>query len=260
VLPTRESITNFCKHAENEAKNNPEQGKEIIDELITQTAQLLEILDIILPPDHLIRASGHDEVASQILRIDTAFTNKTRRWRESLAILEKALQIAVGAPTRQRIENDINIDKTSIEIEESYKELHKCWFCKQPDPDDKSKLEVKMHGEVTRTRVYGGTQINYRHTTITVPRCKRCKSGHKKTESWGCGGLIAGAILAFIIGIALQNGWIGFLIFIVIGATGYIIAAVTKPKGIKPESYKAEFPSIKQLLSKGWHFGDKPSN
>ncbi len=252
AIPIRERINITCDAAENEVNNAPDTAIEVINDLISQTTELLETLDILLPKNHAIRESGHDKVASQILSIDITYTNETKKWNESLEILKRALQIAVGASMRKRIEDNIEINKTNIE-------LGSCWFCKTNPPDEKSELEVKMFGDVQRTPTYQGTEVTWRHTTIKVPRCKKCKSASSTATFLGCSGLAVGVALAILAGVSTQNGWVGFIIFVVCAIVGFIIPPLTRPKGIKSEDYKKEFPAIKQLLAKGWNFGEKPS-
>lgn len=252
VAPIRERIKLICMNAENETKIAPENTEELVYNLIAETSQLLTTLDILLPEGYASRESAHDEVASRILSSDIAFTNKTKNWDASLKMLEQALQIAAGASLRQRIEENIEIDKTNVQY-------GNCWFCNKHPADDKAVCEVKMFGDVTRTPTYQGTQVKWQKVTIRVPRCKQCKSAHGRNTFLGCSGLVLGVALAWLAGTAAKNGWVGFFIFALCGAAGFIVPNVTKPAGMKPEDYGKEFPAVKKLKSQGWAYGDKPS-
>ena len=251
VAPIRERIKIICTNVENEAKNAPENAEEIVHNVIAETSQLLTTLDVLLPKRHATRESAHDEVASRILSSDITFTNRTKNWNASLKMLEQALQIALGASLRQRIEENIKIDRNNIEY-------GNCWFCKKRPAVDKAAVEVKMHGDVTRTPTLQGTNIQWQHNTIKVPRCEQCKSGHGRNKA----PQIVGVIVAFILGPVTcgatnGSGW-GIVVFLACIGLGFGISALTKPTGMKSEDYKKEFPYIKELLSQGWVFGEKP--
>ena len=111
-----------------------------------------------------------------------------------------------------------------------------------------------MFGGVNRTPTWQGTQITWRHGTSKVPRCASCRAVHgKKGFAIGfaiLGGVIGTGILP-LIGTAIGAG-IGY-------AIGKQIDKARCPKGVKPESAKVEFPSVKELLRQGWQFGEKPN-
>jgi hypothetical protein len=241
----------ICTNAENETKRAPEHADEVIHNVINQTSQLLATLDMLLPEGDATWESAHDKVASQILSSDIAFCNETRNWRTSLELLEQALPIAASASVRQRVEKNIEIDKGNLEYST-------CWFCKKRPAEDKAVAEVKMHGDVTRTPTFEGTHIEWRKITVKVPRCKQCKSVHSRETSIKVSLPIVGFILAWVVGAAVNNGWAGFGVFVACFAAGFIIPLVTRPSGMKPDSYKREFSSVKELKSQGWEFGEKP--
>jgi hypothetical protein len=247
VMPIRDRVKICCTNAENENKNNPENIDQTFSDLIEQTAQPLATLDAILPADHPVRESAHDEVASQIFDITIASTNKTSDWKRALFMLEQALHIAVGSSMHKRIEENIKTARGNDE-------LNTCWFCKTNPSDEKAKIEVKMHGDVKRD----GYRVTWSYNTFTVPRCKKCKSSHGNSSKIGCLGMVVGLVLAYLAGVSTKNGWVALVVFALFTAIGFIVPQAVKPRGMKPESYKKEFPAIKEKLSRGWAFGEKP--
>jgi hypothetical protein len=262
--PLRQRIKFICKNAEEQVHKDPTHGDEATRELIAHAKPLLAIFDALLPPGDATRDAAHDEIAACALRCQVAYGNKTENWKVSLELLEMAFPIAVGQALRDRIQENINTVKRNLEYAT-------CWFCKQNPADDKAALEVEMFGDVHLIPTWQGTKITWRHGTVRVPRCAKCKSAHVREEACAT----VGGLLGFVLGIgasiliakivrdrdlrvvgclAAPFGLVG--IGNVIGAA---IGAALRPKGVKPESAMREFPRVKQLLSQGWNFGKRPS-
>jgi hypothetical protein len=253
VAPIRDRIKIICTNAENDTRRAPEHADEVIRSMIEQTSGLLAALDMLLPKEHVTRESAHDEVASQILSSQVAFASNTENWGISLELIKQALLIVVSPSIRQRIEENIRIVTNNLE-------RGTCWFCKKHPAVEKAAFEVKMHGDVTRTTTWQGTNIQWRHTSIYVPRCQECKSVHGRSALLGWCGAIIGGLLAWALGTATNNAWVGVGVFVACVAAGLIIAAATSPKNVKPKDYGNEFPDINELRSQGWDFGGKPSD
>ena len=247
ISPIRQRITSICKNAENQTDSEPIQGYKAASELINHTGSLLSILDSLLPQGDATREAAHDDVALCVLRCQIPYGNKTKNWKVSLQLLELAHPIAVGKIAHDRIQENIDIIKGNLEYEI-------CWFCKENQRDAAADLEVKMFGDVTRN----GNQIRWRHGSVKVPRCTRCRNVH--TAEWKA---VAGLFLGVIIGAILMapKAWVaGALIGAAIGfAIGKVIDITTRPTGVNPVSEKSEFPSIKELMRFGWKFGEKPN-
>lgn len=253
VAPIRDRIKTICTNAENETKRAPEQADEVVHSVISESSQLLATLDKLLPDGHATRESAHDEVASQVLSSQVAFATKTKDWRVSLKLIEQALPIAVSASLRRRMEENIEIVKNNLE-------RGTCWFCKKRPAVDKAVIEVKMHGDVTRTPAWQGTNIQWRHITLEVPRCTQCKSAHVRTTALRVIGVVMGIIFGLISCTATDNAGAGIGILAVCIGLGFGIPALTKPAGMKSDDDYKEFPDIKKLLSQGWQPGEKPSD
>ena len=241
VAPIHDRIKTICTNAENETKIAPERADEVAHSVMDETSQLLATLDELLPDGHATRESAHDEVASQVLRSQVAFANKTEDWRASLELVEQALQIAVSASVRRHLEENIEIVKNNLE-------RGICWFCKKHPAVDNAAVEVKMYGDVT--------YVTYRHGTIKVPRCQQCKSVHSRKTAINVIGVVMGIVFGLGSCAATDNVGLGFAILAVCIGLGFGIPALTKPAGMKSANDYKEFPDIKQLLSQGWQFGD----
>ena len=257
--PIRRRIKSICENAESQTDEDPTHGDKATRELIDQTKPLLTIFNGLLPAGDAMRDAAHDEVAGYALRCQIPYGNKTENWKVSLELLELFLPIAAGQNIRDRIQENINTVKRNFEF-------GMCWFCQQNPTDDNSFLTLKMHGDVTRTRQWNSVQVNWKYLPVKVPRCERCMRAHAKaTVGRGyCVGLSA-MIGVGSCGVAktYDAGGTGFILFIISIVMGFAIAEVLKARqqspDIKPESAKKDFPSVKELLRKGWEFGEKPN-
>lgn len=263
TAPMRERINLVCEAASKESEKNPEHSHISALNLINQTAPLLATIDSLLPANHLSRQAVHDEVAIKVMLMLIDFCNKTSNWKIVKSPLEYALSIALSESARQRIEKNMTIINSNID-------LCTCWFCKANPSEEASELSVKMHGNITRTPTWRGTvEITWNHITLTVPRCSKCKKFHKRTDvGTGLGGLFGGIIGIFAgigLGLGEDSAFCGFIIglgvLIAIGcAIGGAIGKAAAPKGVQPSSAMNKYPSVKEKLSAGWQFGEKPPN
>lgn len=253
IVPIRDRIKAICLHSAEEIVNAPERGKKVASSLISDTAQLFKTLDSLLAEGDSTRESVHDEVALQVRSCLIAFGNETENWGAVLGVAEKSLNIAESPFLRQKIKDDLETIRTNLEYAT-------CWFCGGACTDSDSYATVMMHGNVERERVFLQTQVRWQYLPVMVPRCTRCKSAHKQTKAWRIGGTITAFFLAIFIGIASSSFWVGVLVLGAIIAVAHGLAAATFPKGVKPESYKNEFRTVKEMLSRGWKMGGKPSD
>jgi hypothetical protein len=112
-----------------------------------------------------------------------------------------------------------------------------------------------MHGDIQKD--YYSNRITWRHLTVKVPRCENCKKQHdyqNNSIGYGCGlGLLLGFGGYFI------YGW-GAVIALAIGGTvvGYINGSARRKTA--DMGTHNQFHQVKELVKKGWAFGDKPAN
>jgi hypothetical protein len=264
VDPLRDRIKTSCQAADKETDPHPERGAEVAEQLLAQTGPLLAALDRVLPAGDPLRDGMHDEVAIIGLRCQIAFGNKTQNWKKSVALLEMILPIAVGAPARARIQENLQIVRAN-------REFNLCFFCSDNNGDEKCGVDKKMYGDVKRTPTFigyrMGTRITWNKRTVTVPRCRNCASAHHKSGSWGT----AAWLTSLITGIASCNithnlspdngsGLIMFLVFgIGGGLLGDFLAGRYFAKGILPKTHAMKSPRIQDLLKSGWHVGTGPN-
>jgi hypothetical protein len=253
VAPIRDRLKAMCLHSAQEISNAPESGNKLASNLIKDTAPLLKSLDSLLAKGDSTRESSHDEVASQVRSCLISFVNKTGDWRAASEIAKKSLTIAESPFLRQKIKEDVETINLNVEYAT-------CWFCGGNYADSDSSVTVMMHGNVQRERQFLQTQVRWQYLPVTVPRCEKCKSAHKRSKAWRIGGTITAFVLAIFIGIASGSFWVFLAILGAMIAGAHGLAAITFPKGVKPESYEKEFRTVKEMLSKGWMIGAKPKD
>jgi len=248
IVPIRDRIKAICLHSAEETVDAPERGNKVASSLVSDTTQLFKTLDSLLTEGDSTRESVHDEVALQVRSCLIAFGNETEDWRAVFETAKKSLSIAESPFLRQKIEDDLETIRTNAEYAT-------CWFCGGACTESDSSATVMMHGNVEHVL----TQVRWQYLPVKVPRCTRCKSAHKQTKAWRIGGTITAFFLAIFIGIASSSFWV-FLV--VLGATiaaAHGLAAATFPKGTRPESYKNESRTVKEMISRGWKMGGRPS-
>lgn len=251
----RQRIKMICTSAESKANDNPEQGDKIAKQLLNESKPLLSIIDQLLPEDDVARGSIHDELVLKILQCETFFLNKTNNWKVFLDALSDVVELAVSKSARSRIEQNIDVAQKMMQST-------MCFFCERGPGDDKSSIEVAMYGEVQRIPIgYNQIRTTWRHGKIKVPRCSECKSNHDMINGWAGG---VGALGFFIGCIGFFINWVAGLICAVVclcvgAGIGYSIGKSKVPYKIKMTSQQNNFYLIKEQLSKGWQFGDRPA-
>ena len=251
VVPIRDGLKAMCTHAREETGNVPERDHKVATDLMNYASLLLKNLDLLLPEGDAIREAVHDEVALQVRSCLISYINETGNWRSALTLAKKALVIAASPSVQQKIQDDVDTMDSNLEYAT-------CWFCGTAPADEGSTVQVMMHGSVQRNRKWSGTEVQWQRLPVPVPRCRACKSAHEQRRNLGCGGAIVGLILAILLGIASSNILVGLIIFAVSWVGGYVTSLLTFPKGIKAESHKNEFRTVKELQSQGWKIGEKP--
>jgi len=251
VVPIRDRLKAMCLHCGDQITKSPESGNNVASGLIKDTAPLLKTVDALLAKGDPARESMHDEVAEQVRLCLVSFGNKTADWRAVLGTAKKSLGIAESSSLQQKIKEDLQVIGANLEYST-------CWFCGGDPADSDSSVTVMMHGNVERVPGLLQTQVRWQYLPVTVPRCTRCQSAHKRSRAWRIGGIIIAFVLAIFIGIASGSFWVFLAILGAIIAAAHGLSAATFPKGVRPESYKKEFRTVKEMLSRGWMIGAKP--
>ncbi len=251
VVPLRDRLKAMCTQAEKETGSAPKRAYTVANDLIKNASPTLKNLDLLIPEGDATREAAHDEVALQVRSCLLSYVNETRNWSNASKLTKKGLVIAASPSVRQKFQDDIETINSNLEYAT-------CWFCGTAPADEGSTIKVMMHGNVQRNRKWSGTQVQWQNLPVPVPRCKSCESAHKQKgslEGWGMG---TAWILAIVLGIASSNFGVGVITLVISIAAAYGLAAMTFPKGIKPESHKKEFRTVREMLSKGWKIGEKP--
>lgn len=252
TVPIRDRLRAICTHAGGKTGSAPEHDDTLAEELIKDASPSLQALDLLLPEGDDTRESAHDEVALQIRSCLLSYCNKTENWRNTLRLSKEASEVAASSSVRQKIQEDITAINNNLKYST-------CWFCGITPANDSSAVNVMMYGNVQREKGFLETKVRYQRLPVPVPRCKKCESAHKQRHNLGCAGPIVGLILAILIGIAVSSFLAAAIVFAFCWLVFYLISVTISPKGIRPESYKNEFSTVREMQSHGWNIGEKPS-
>jgi hypothetical protein len=250
IGPTRKRIKIICQSLMDSISNDINSKFITSRKIIEQTKIPLMVLDILLPGESTLREGAHDEIALSSLDILISYCNESKNWKKSLDAIEELKDIVRGESAGSKIRKNYYIIKNNYEY-------GLCFYCKENNTDANSEVEIKMHGDVER--YYWSNQITWRYITVKVPRCDKCKKQHNALSfyTWGTG------VISVIIGIIcwaniIEGGFWAFAIISGLGFTiGYLIGT-SKCKTTKYNHYN-EFPQIKELIRKGWSWGEKPN-
>jgi hypothetical protein len=95
-----------------------------------------------------------------------------------------------------------------------------CWFCQKRVGESGTASVVWLHCRLTRTKTAHGESVHWHRYVVDVPRCWHCYQEHRRWE------------LSRAMG--------------------------TLPRGVRPESDGAAFPTIERLKAEGWEIGAIP--
>jgi len=252
VDPVRNRIKIICKSYTNDSYPDPKSHLKASEKLINQTKKLLTILDVLLPGESPLREAAHDEVSLAALNLIISYVNNNGEDLErALKIIEEIKFLVLGESAGTRVRMNYNIIQKNYEYNLVY---NRCFYCKENIPDESSAVSVNMHGDVNKN--YFTRQITWRYLKVKVPRCSNCKKEHSKRENILGLGVFISLAIGIVIGTAVHNV-LAFLFVAGIGIAFSISKASLSKNIIKKNNYN-EFPQIKELLEKGWKWGERP--
>lgn len=141
-----------------------------------------------------------------------------------------------------------------------------CFFCDRRNGDSGSEAIVDMHRMTSKSE--------WESLTTYVPRCTPCQAVHNKLEGAVGIGFLVGILVGIYPAILLIRNYerapsgkavIGIFAATCIpcgllaGCLNYLLFRLFAPKEVKEQSLRKDFPAIKQLMSEGWQFGERPT-
>ena len=256
IEPARSAIKTLCETAKREADADPIKADKITERLLEQSAPHLALLALLLPEAHPSRDAEFDQVALAAQSCAIDYGNKTENWALTVSFFNRFAPLAASTAAKERIA------KNQKTVQENYQDSL-CWFCGTNPADPKCVQEVPMHGDVQRIPIPNGVRTTWRHLKVQVPRCSACQSATTRQNNrnlgrfFGCVGglglwLFCGVndypVLGFSLGLALIVG-----VFVL----AHKHAKKHEQPGVKRRATN-DYTRIKNLLSEGWKFGDKP--
>ena len=129
-----------------------------------------------------------------------------------------------------------------------------CWFC-EARPPVHGKSSVVSMSKVTDGE---GGRLRMLESTVMVPRCADCRSGHLRVMTIGLTVALLGAVAAFLVFVVWKPiempGWaMGTLVFLGLAPGCVMIGgAFGLPAGQKPERDAETFSSVLEMKRGGW--------
>ncbi|WP_026311142.1 hypothetical protein [Parafrankia elaeagni] len=260
--PWANEVTTLCDSAVRIAENTSTDGLAQAERILTESAELLERIDVLLPAEEPTRVRAHDKVALETLHCLLAFDrtrgvpraagdNAARDHLTMTELLTRAERTAGSEAIRERLaENRALLESSALHIV--------CWVCRDRPAEERSGVRVWMHGEVVRT--FQGVQ--WSKGEITVPRCRTCEL-RRASGGWR---MALRTVLYFLVAISVPSmlfpGAGGG--FVALGVLAAVIAflvdgmAVSWPAARRERARIDSFPPLADLRGKGWQRGERP--
>ena len=108
LSPTRERIRVLCVSAADQAERCPAAAARVARRVLEGAWPLLAAIDLLVRAGEPLRDVTHDGVAAAVRDCVVAYGNKTEDWKSCLQLSEAALPLAVGRPTHEQIEEDVD--------------------------------------------------------------------------------------------------------------------------------------------------------
>ena len=245
--PMENKVKRLIDNFDSKVKQSPRQGLECTKSLLAETDEIRRVAVGLLSEGQKIRTGLLSEIAWACNRYQVSYGNETKDWKSCLDVLEQLRSFACTPELKKTVESNIDTVKENL----AFKTLQEmCWVCKTNKAEHR--YGIKMYGDVRHE--WG--QIKWRYLTVDVPVCSECQK--KKTDSdkaknttfWIV------AIIAFIIGCCIAPP--AFILWGIAAAAIGGFATLFVGGDDNFEGKCKQFPGVKELLSKGWKFGEKP--
>lgn len=232
-------------------KADPKKGLECAKKFLKESKAILRVATTLLNKNERTRTDLFTRVVTTCSHYLIVYGNKTSDWESCIKPLEGLLEIACTQESKSFLEKNIRIARANIEQD---KLQNTCWVCNVNKAD--SKYSLRMYGDVTRE--WG--RVKWRYGTFDVPVCKQCLR-EKEAASEKQAKIVVSAVLLLtfliIVGYCLDSGT--FIIWSIISIFVGALMCLANLGGDGGFDLRCkEYPPIKELICKGWEFGEKP--
>lgn len=142
-----------------------------------------------------------------------------------------------------------------------------CYFCEQREPVNDYAANLKMYKIYSQINIGSSSEVNFLKSKVHIPRCKTCRSIHKRNFYLGLIGIIPGliagtcffGIIASLMDDMFLLATLALLCMTSIGyLAGYAIGISITPTGIKPEQQAMNYALVEKMKLQGWRL-EKPN-
>ncbi len=186
-----------------------------------------------------------DSIAITLREISIASHNEENDVTTAESAIQIALRLAKSVDLKTRLRAD------AAEVNKSVQDSA-CHFCGSSGCKPETSLDISMFGEVTRSY----EQVNFRTTTIRIPRCKVCERKHSEAGKLGCGLALIAIFVGALFGGARNWGG-GMFVGCIVGLLIHFLVT-TIARILNGYNKFHKYPAIVTMTKKGWQVGDKP--
>jgi hypothetical protein len=143
-----------------------------------------------------------------------------------------------------------------------------CWFCGAPARAG-DEMPVGMHRDVDTTNYVVAARRRWKTTSVRVPRCRRCRTGHRIEHvvfyvMAASAGITAFSLFVWVLSRPWADEWqfvfpVGWTLWWVsfwLGMRHHWFA--WRWLAPKPRRYAREYPVVEELYEDGWNYRAGP--
>lgn len=238
------NLDNVYEQIETDPASGLGKAIELLN-VVSQKIQEAQSLQNLVNPEKYA-----NNLAALVLACLIAYGNETNNWMPCVEQLKRVEKIATDAGLLDRIRKNSEI-ATKNAAEQKLRET--CWFCKQNKAAPARSFKIQMAGDVQWENLpKGQRRKKWRVIDVTVPRCPKCADNHD-------GRIAKLRELIKSCENEIQQLKDGFIVF---GRAEKIEKVSRQKSALQDRLYEItqlkDFPDVKELLKKGFCFGDKP--
>ena len=238
MVQTNYLIEKFSKMVKDDSK----KGVWAIGQLMTEVRKLLATVEAKYGEYCDLGSEIRESVATASRAFLVSYGNATKDWKSCLALVATIKELASDSETIKRLDSDFMAISENAR-QAAFRLL--CWHCHCKN--EKSAILFKMYGDI----VYlSPERRQWKIINVAVPLCRKCKAIY---YGW-C------ALMCMVMGLIFATPYIGVHSWEAVSVPfGFgLLVGMCCYRFIRNHWFN-EYPDIKNLLDRGYKYGDRPS-
>ncbi len=251
----RNKLSELVAHARTITAADKRGGANAAGVLLDRAQFLLARMRAHLGPDHELIVEWQDMVATRVTYCLVDYFNVTDDLDTVEPLLARIRPLPLGGEARKYVaDQSANLNRIRERRKETARLEATCWFCGKEPKYPGAHLALDLHRDLRAYR--GGTE----QCTVEVPRCATCWHEHlpeAKRERRAAVVFLLGVVTTIV---GFFAGLAAHMLFIV-AAGGLMVAIVAgnADYGIEIKARAHKFPTVVELMAKGWMPGKRPA-